>query len=144
MPRSFRVVSHRPQRRRHALLAVSVVTSVVVALGLAVAFGGWTAIARLGGGCTGQPVTLTVVAAPSVAPTLRSLAHQWTGSRPHLDGRCVQASVVAQDSATVAASLGSSWNPQADGPRPDVLGAGIQSVATGGRDPTRRRGSPAP
>jgi Ca-activated chloride channel family protein len=68
--------------------------------------------------CTGQ-VTASIAAAPSTAPLLEQLAHNWAATRPDADGTCAAVTVRAVESNKVAAALQSTW-PTSLGPQPDV------------------------
>ncbi len=69
--------------------------------------------------CTGQ-VSATIDAAPDIAPILTDLAHQWARTNPQVNGVCAAVTVHAKDSALMATILASDWDPQVNGPAPDV------------------------
>lgn len=96
----------------------------MVAAAVAVAVGGGTVgyfqFAGAEQSCTGDPVRITVVAAPDHAPVVNQLAQQWTAGKPAVDGRCVAAAVRSMPASAVAASIGPAWDEARDGPRPDV------------------------
>jgi len=70
--------------------------------------------------CEGEPAAVTVVASPDHAEVLADLAERWTEEGAEVDGRCVTARVAAREPARTAAALGGTWDPDRDGPRPDV------------------------
>jgi Ca-activated chloride channel homolog len=71
-------------------------------------------------GCTGQPMTVTIASSATHFSVLSGLARRWTDGAPSVDGRCVAATVTLKGSSEVAAALGPGWDPDRDGPRPDV------------------------
>ena len=71
------------------------------------------------GGCSGDPVALTIAASPDHAPVMSRLAEQWNAQKPAVDERCVSARVRPMPAEVVAGSLGG-WNVGRDGPAPDV------------------------
>jgi Ca-activated chloride channel family protein len=103
--------------RRRAFVAV--VATCAIAAGIIVA-ATWPdnsghAGARATGVCQGE-VKVHVIAAPSIAPAITTIARQWQASHPAVDGTCVGVSVVAQDSRTaegalVNVSTGVAWIP---------------------------------
>ncbi len=80
----------------------------VVAAGAAVlavvagSLGGYRLIA---GPSCGNPLNLTVAAAPDVAPAVQAAAQQWVDTLPRIDGNCVTVQVDAADPADVAAAV---------------------------------------
>jgi Ca-activated chloride channel family protein len=80
----------------------------VVAAGAAVlavvagSLGGYRLIA---GPSCGNPLNLTVAAAPDVAPAVRATAQQWVDTKPRIDGNCVRVQVAPADPADVAAAV---------------------------------------
>jgi Ca-activated chloride channel family protein len=72
------------------------------------------------GGCTGDAVTVSVVADPGEVTVLDRLAREWSTADRLVDGRCAAVSVRSMESHAVAVALGASWDEQRDGPRPDV------------------------
>jgi Ca-activated chloride channel family protein len=80
----------------------------IVAAGAAViavvagSLGGYRLI--VGQSC-GNPLNLTVAAAPDVAPAVRTTAQQWVDTKPRIDGNCVTVQVDAADPADVAAAI---------------------------------------
>jgi Ca-activated chloride channel homolog len=67
------------------------------------------------GVCQGQ-VNVRVIAAPSIAPAITTIANQWQASHPTVDRTCIGVSVVAQDSRAAEESLvnvstGVAWIP---------------------------------
>lgn len=113
------VRSHRRGGRRQPLAVapwiVITVVSVLVLSGMSAGYA-WLATS----GCSGNPVTATIVASPDVSQILSSLGRRWAETQPAIRGQCAAVEVVAKDSATVAATLGDDWNPRSSGPRPDV------------------------
>jgi len=76
--------------------------------------------AGTGGACDGDPVTLTVAAAPDSAPVLTRLAETWTATKPAVGKRCAAVTVRSLPSGEVAAAVGPTWDEQRGGQRPDV------------------------
>jgi Ca-activated chloride channel family protein len=64
-------------------------------------------------------VDLTVVSSPDKADLMQQLAAAYVRTGPTANGRCVQVSVAAKESAPAAIAL-DGWNTAVDGPRPDV------------------------
>ncbi|MEP7179166.1 MAG: VWA domain-containing protein [Pseudonocardiales bacterium] len=60
--------------------------------------------ARATGTCRGE-VKVQVIAAPSIAPAITTIAKQWQAGHPAVDGTCVGAKVVSQDSRTAEGAL---------------------------------------
>lgn len=91
---------HRLRSRSGGASVVASVTALVV-----VAAGGWFGYRHLTGtDCSGR-VTLTVAAAPEIAPAVSEAAQQWTTNGATVDGTCVSVEVTAQDPAEVAAAV---------------------------------------
>jgi Bacterial extracellular solute-binding protein len=111
---SRRVVRRRPARFGPAVLGTGGILLVVGAVLAGASF----FPARLAGraGCTGPRASVTVAAAPDHAAVLRRLAAEWSLIGPRVGGACASATVVSAESATLAATLGTS----APGGRPDV------------------------
>ncbi|MBO0870443.1 MAG: substrate-binding domain-containing protein [Micromonosporaceae bacterium] len=70
--------------------------------------------------CSGPVASVTVAVATDVASALESVAQDWTATAPSVNGRCVTASVVAEDSSHVAATVGRGWDTTRDGQQPQV------------------------
>ncbi|WP_238009199.1 substrate-binding domain-containing protein [Dactylosporangium sp. AC04546] len=80
---------------------------VAIVAALAIVAGGAVAVRTvLGkiGGCTGG-VTLTVAAAPEIAPAVRTAADRFTATKPEVGGDCVHVEVTAAEPADVANKL---------------------------------------
>lgn len=118
-------VTHRrvpapPRRRRRGVrLAVApwIVLSTVIVVLLSGMTVGYALLATAG--CSGAPLTITVLSSPDQVKVLSGLAERWSRDEPEVDGRCVAAEVEAKDPADVAEALSPFWN-RGDGPRPDV------------------------
>lgn len=111
------VVSHRIAERRPwagRLVGVAAVLAVAGAIVVAVARSGTES------DCSGEPVSITVAAAPAQFPVLSGLGRSWNATEPVLAGRCLAAVVVMKGSSEMAAALAPSWDTERDGPRPDV------------------------
>jgi Ca-activated chloride channel family protein len=61
-----------------------------------------------------------VDASPDIAPLLADLASRWARTSPAVGRTCVAVSVAAKDSALMATALATDWDPQINGPAPDV------------------------
>src|SRR5439155_9765522 len=87
------------------------------------------AVASASGSCQGG-ISVTVAAAPEIAPAVAEAAGRWMESKPEIGGTCVQVRVTAPDPATVAAIIaaragarfdtGTGETPAADLPLPQV------------------------
>jgi Ca-activated chloride channel homolog len=71
-------------------------------------------------GCAGAPVRLTVAASTDQFPVLNELAETFNAGGHTVSGHCVAVNVRPAAPSAVAARVGSSWDEQRDGPRPDV------------------------
>lgn len=60
--------------------------------------------------CTGE-LSVPVLAAPSVQPSISAVASRWNASRPAVRGRCVHAVVTAEDPAAAVSSLATNTGP---------------------------------
>jgi Ca-activated chloride channel family protein len=95
-------------------------------VGAVLVLAGVVALAMGGGGramlsgCSGPPLTVTVVAPPGPFPVLDRLATAWTARHPQWRGRCLAASASRKESNQAAAALSLAWDPGRDGARPDV------------------------
>lgn len=97
--------------------------AVVAVCALTLLIGGATAGYRrvaASDGCAGTPVSLTVATSTDQFPVMSGLAGAFNASGHTLSGRCVAVNVRPAVSATVAAHVGTAWDEQRDGPRPDV------------------------
>jgi Ca-activated chloride channel homolog len=88
-------------RRSSSGLWVVAAGAAVLAI-IAGSLGGYRLIA---GASCGNPLNLTVAAAPDVAPAVRATAQQWVDTKPRIDGNCVTVQVDAADPADVAAAI---------------------------------------
>lgn len=88
-------------RRSSSGLWVVAAGAAVLAI-IAGSLGGYRLIA---GASCGNPLNLTVAAAPDVAPAVRATAQQWVDTKPRIDGNCVTVHVDAADPADVAAAI---------------------------------------
>ena len=116
--RSSGVVSHRLPGRR--MVVLSLATVVVGAIGLVGGLGGFAALSRAIGGCSGATSEIVVAVSPHDATAISTLAASWSATKPLVDGRCAGATVVAKASSEVASTLGPGWDEQHDGAIPDV------------------------
>lgn len=115
--RSAAVRSHRRSGpRRGGRTALFIAVPVIVALAAGAGVYGYQAYQKTQ--CTGQ-VTASIAAAPSTAPLLEQLAHEWAATKPDADGTCAAVTVRPVESNKVAAALQSTW-PTSLGPQPDV------------------------
>ncbi|RSM64369.1 VWA domain-containing protein [Actinoplanes sp. ATCC 53533] len=90
---------HRTQRQVRTLKVAAAVLALTV-----VATASWAGVRLLSGPrCAGE-VRLSVVAAPEIAPAIRSTAADWTETAT-VDGKCVAVQVTGQESADVAAGV---------------------------------------
>ncbi|MDR7274288.1 VWA domain-containing protein [Catenuloplanes atrovinosus] len=64
--------------------------------------------------------TVTIVASPTVEPALNQAVAEWNATRPAVDGACVTARTIVQQSGQAAAAVGPGWDPARDGDKPDV------------------------
>lgn len=111
-----RVRSHRAggaKRRGHPVRVFAIVAVLVAALLTA----GFSYYKRHS--CTGKD-TATIAASPDITSILEQLATDWQAGHPSVDGTCVAVNVEARDSALMATELASPWDPQDNGPAPDV------------------------
>jgi len=91
---------HRNTSGLRRLLSILLTLVAVVAVGAA----GWAGYRYLNRpACTGSPLTLSVAAAPEIAPALESTGTAWAKSRA--TGRCIAVDVTAADPAVVSATL---------------------------------------
>lgn len=105
--------------RARRQLVVAAVAACAVAAGIVVA-ATWSdesgsSGAQGSGGCHGQ-VKVHVIAAPSIAPAITTIANQWQAGHPSVDRTCIRVAVVAQDSRAAEESLvnistGVAWIP---------------------------------
>ncbi|MEU0554276.1 substrate-binding and VWA domain-containing protein [Dactylosporangium sp. NPDC006015] len=94
-------------------MIIGAVVAALVAGGAA--YGG---VRLLQPSCNGT-VTAKIVASPSTAPLLQSLAKSWTDSNPAVAGRCGRVEVTARETASMAQALGTDWDTKTGSP-PDV------------------------
>jgi Ca-activated chloride channel homolog len=122
------ITSHHPRGRRSRDRTQPVPFRLrVVWAGLAVVVAGGLVATTLAvtstsasGACTGQLMTINIVAVPSVADVLKGLADQWTATKPAVAGQCVGANVTPKAPSQMAEALGPAWDPARDGARPTV------------------------
>lgn len=102
----------RPLRRRRTVLLVTAVVALVALVAGAGLYFFWpasTSAAGSGGGSGGgqctSGVSVDVVTAPSIAPTVRAIASRWQQSRPDLGGACPTVTVRSAGSAAEVATL---------------------------------------
>jgi Ca-activated chloride channel family protein len=92
----------RPGRRRLAIAAQVLTAAIAVVTVLAVSFGAYRTLTRPR--CGGN-VSLSIAAAPEIAPAIQATAARWTATRPTVRDKCVSVKVAAADSAGVAAAI---------------------------------------
>ncbi|MFC0038771.1 substrate-binding domain-containing protein [Actinomadura rayongensis] len=107
----------RPRRKRRGVL----IGPLAGAIGLAVLLGVGV-YAFLGtGGCGGDgALRLRVSAAPDIAPAVRKAVDRFNDQGRKVDGKCVQASVGAEDPSSVATVLSGQGVPSDTARQPDV------------------------
>ncbi len=110
------VRSHRksPAQRRSRRLAL-IISAVAVVLVGGAAYG----VTRIATGSCNGTVTAKIVASPSTAALLQSLAKSWTDSDPAIAGHCARVDVAGRETASMAQALGTDWDAKAGSP-PDV------------------------
>lgn len=109
------VARHRRTWSAGRVAVVVVAAAAMIATAVVAATAGWGRE-----GCGQAGITVTVAAAPDHYPVVSQLAEEWHADRPTVAGRCAEADVVAMPSHFAAATLGPAWDPQRDGPAPDV------------------------
>ena len=70
--------------------------------------------------CSGDPITLTLVASPEKAQLIKELAADYMASGRRVGGRCTKIVVSSKSSGEAMAALARGWRKSIDGPRPDV------------------------
>jgi Ca-activated chloride channel homolog len=70
--------------------------------------------------CSGDPITLTLVASPEKAQLIQQLAVDYMTGGPRVSGRCIKVLVSNKSSGEAMAALARGWRKSIDGPRPDV------------------------
>jgi Ca-activated chloride channel homolog len=70
--------------------------------------------------CSGEPITLTLVASPEKAQLIRELAVDYMTGGRRVGGRCIKVVVSSKSSGEAMATLARGWRKSIDGPRPDV------------------------
>lgn len=96
------------RRRVWLLVAGAVVVAVAVS-------GGAYLLRDYPGSCGGTPVTVTIAAAPEIAPALGEVAARFNVQTHEVSGRCVRVGVVARDPAVAARTLADGKPFGADG-----------------------------
>lgn len=86
--------------RHRAQANIRIAISVVAAVTLGVAIGGWAVSSQLGADCD-RRTELGIAAAPDIAPALRSAVDAWTAE----DDRCVTVDIAAVEPIDVAAAV---------------------------------------
>jgi Mg-chelatase subunit ChlD len=91
--------------RKTVLVGAAALTAVALgAAAFAVARPGHHDAAAAGSHCA-SPVTLNVVASPSIAASVRTVADQWVANHPSVAGRCVSVNTAAVADATTEAAI---------------------------------------
>jgi Ca-activated chloride channel homolog len=70
--------------------------------------------------CSGDPITLSLVASSEKAQLVKQLAAEYTATGHRVGGRCIKVAVSGKSSGEAMAALARGWRPSTDGPRPDV------------------------
>lgn len=70
--------------------------------------------------CSGDPITLTLVASSEKAQLMKQLAVEYTATGHRVGGRCIKLVVSSKSSGEAMAALARGWRKSIDGPRPDV------------------------
>jgi Ca-activated chloride channel homolog len=70
--------------------------------------------------CSGDPITLSLVASSEKAQLVKQLAAEYTATGHRVGGRCIKVVVSGKSSGEAMAALARGWRPSTDGPRPDV------------------------
>ena len=109
-----RHAARRESSPRPYLIAGLVVLALIVATRFLV--GGGQLAAGGGEPCT----TLTIASSPDKTALLQELATDYASTRPEVGGRCVKVTVAAKEHQAALNALGRGWDPEVDGPRPDV------------------------
>jgi Ca-activated chloride channel homolog len=111
------VRSHRksPAQRRSRRLSLIIGAVVVVLVAGGTAYG----VSQLVEASCNGTVTAKIVASPSTAPLLQSLAKSWTDGDPTIAGRCARVEISGRETASMAQALGTDWDTKAGSP-PDV------------------------
>jgi Ca-activated chloride channel homolog len=91
---------HRNSSGLRRALGITLTLAAVLAVGAA-GWGGYRYLNRPT--CSGSPLTLTVAAAPEIAPAIQSTATAWAKART--TGQCIGVNVVAAEPADVATTL---------------------------------------
>jgi Ca-activated chloride channel family protein len=90
------------RKRRHVKVAL-IVLAVLAVVGVGAATTVFV-IRSQAGQCGGQ-LTVGVIAAPAVAPTVTTIANQFNGTDPVVDNQCVHVNVTSESSAEAANEL---------------------------------------
>nr|WP_240979816.1 substrate-binding domain-containing protein [Streptomyces sp. HNM0574] len=94
-------------------------------------------------GCDGDPVRLSVAAAPDIAPAVRAAAAHARAERVTSDGHCLDVRVSERSGADVAAALGHGEDPDYDVWLPDSSLWVEEASASSGAPPLEAAGSVA-
>jgi Ca-activated chloride channel homolog len=70
--------------------------------------------------CSGDAITLTLVASPEKAQLIKQVAVEYMAGGRRVGGRCIEVVVNSRSSGEAMAALARGWRKSADGPRPDV------------------------
>jgi Ca-activated chloride channel homolog len=71
-------------------------------------------------GCSGDAITLTLVASPEKAQLVKQLAVDYMAGGHRAGDRCIKVAVSSKSSGEARAALARGWRKSIDGPRPDV------------------------
>jgi Ca-activated chloride channel family protein len=70
--------------------------------------------------CSGDPITLSLVASPEKAQLLKQLAVEYMAGGHRVGDRCIKVIVSSKSSGEAMAALARGWRKSIDGPLPDV------------------------
>ncbi|WP_242904646.1 substrate-binding domain-containing protein [Actinomadura terrae] len=107
------------RRRKRSLAAL--IGPMAGAIGLALLLGvGVYAFAESGSDCGGDALSLSVAAAPDIAPVVTKAAERFNDGKEKVGDRCVRANVRSVEPASVATLLSGQGVANASNQRPDV------------------------
>jgi Ca-activated chloride channel family protein len=121
MPSYGRTSTVRSHRRGGAPRRFSVAPRLIIGSVVLLAVAGVSAVLTyvIKGGCSGT-ARANVIVTPRVQPIMQQLSTAWEQTQPSVNGICGSVTIVAKESAEVAADLGAGWDPTSMGEAPDV------------------------